>query len=169
MLVLECVEERLESLDPRGASTPGNLNREEELSVKLLEFLETTYAATGVLLADKEQQDGEAEEKKRGGMRRKVHRRSSSSVVAEHQRWFYGPDQKKKKGNTSHLQLQLGEYPFVPKSQRSSTLLKLRGIKRLNGTVLGSFVRPAVLITDAYNALKNQPYRRQKDKEIGGQ
>ncbi|QCD83517.1 Acyl transferase/acyl hydrolase/lysophospholipase [Vigna unguiculata] len=28
---------------------------------------------------------------------------------------------------------------------------------------------PAVLITDAYNALNNQPYRRQKDKEFGGQ
>jgi len=38
----------------------------------------------------------------------------------------------------------------------------------LNGTALGSFVRPAVLITDAYNALNNQPYRRQKDKEFGG-
>ncbi|KAH1225905.1 Cleavage and polyadenylation specificity factor subunit 2 [Glycine max] len=31
----------------------------------------------------------------------------------------------------------------------------------------GSFVRPAVLITDAYNALNNQPYRRQNDKEFG--
>ncbi|CAJ2666763.1 cleavage and polyadenylation specificity factor subunit 2 [Trifolium pratense] len=39
--------------------------------------------------------------------------------------------------------------------------------RHLNGTVLGSFVRPAVLITDAYNALNNQPYRRQKDKEFG--
>ncbi|MED6173693.1 hypothetical protein PIB30_061991 [Stylosanthes scabra] len=29
MLVLECVEERLESVDPRGASSPGNLSREE--------------------------------------------------------------------------------------------------------------------------------------------
>lgn len=29
-------------------------------------------------------------------------------------------------------------------------------------------MRPAVLITDAYNALNNQPYRRQKDKEFGG-
>ncbi|MED6176752.1 hypothetical protein PIB30_091269 [Stylosanthes scabra] len=28
MLVLECVEERLESVDPRGASSPGNLSRE---------------------------------------------------------------------------------------------------------------------------------------------
>lgn len=40
--------------------------------------------------------------------------------------------------------------------------------RHLNGTALGSFVRPAVLITDAYNALNNQPYRRQKDKEFGG-
>ncbi|KAI5444323.1 hypothetical protein KIW84_012816 [Lathyrus oleraceus] len=39
--------------------------------------------------------------------------------------------------------------------------------RHLNGTVLGSFVRPAVLITGAYNALNNQPYRRQKDKEFG--
>ncbi|KAE9617372.1 putative KH-domain/beta-lactamase-domain protein, archaea [Lupinus albus] len=39
--------------------------------------------------------------------------------------------------------------------------------RHLNGTVLGSFVRPAVLITDAYNSLNNQPYRRQKDKEFG--
>ncbi|CAK8532604.1 unnamed protein product [Lathyrus sativus] len=39
--------------------------------------------------------------------------------------------------------------------------------RHLNGTILGSFVRPAVLITDAYNALNNQPYRRQKDKEFG--
>ncbi|QCD94826.1 cleavage and polyadenylation specificity factor subunit 2 [Vigna unguiculata] len=39
--------------------------------------------------------------------------------------------------------------------------------RHLNGTALGSFVRPAVLITDAYNALNNQPYRRQKDKEFG--
>ncbi|KAG5146336.1 hypothetical protein JHK84_031879 [Glycine max] len=39
--------------------------------------------------------------------------------------------------------------------------------RHLNGTVLGSFVRPAVQITDAYNALNNQPYRRQNDKEFG--
>ncbi|KAI4351721.1 hypothetical protein L6164_006048 [Bauhinia variegata] len=39
--------------------------------------------------------------------------------------------------------------------------------RHLNGTVLGSFVRPAVLITDAYNALNNQPYRREKDKQFG--
>ncbi|XP_058205943.1 cleavage and polyadenylation specificity factor subunit 2 [Rhododendron vialii] len=36
----------------------------------------------------------------------------------------------------------------------------------LNGTVLESFVRPAVLITDAYNALNNQPSRRQRDQEF---
>jgi hypothetical protein len=47
-------------------------------------------------------------------------------------------------------------------------LINLIFIRHLNGTVLGSFVRPAVLITDAYNALNNQPYRRQKDKEFGG-
>nr|XP_023907707.1 cleavage and polyadenylation specificity factor subunit 2-like [Quercus suber] len=38
----------------------------------------------------------------------------------------------------------------------------------LNGIVLASFVRPAVLITDAYNALNNQPYRRgEKENEFG--
>lgn len=42
-------------------------------------------------------------------------------------------------------------------------------IRHLNGTVLSSFVRPAVLITDAYNALNNQPSRRgDKEKEFGG-
>lgn len=35
--------------------------------------------------------------------------------------------------------------------------------KHLNGTVLESFVRPAVLITDAYNALHNQPPRQQRE------
>ncbi|XP_073020033.1 cleavage and polyadenylation specificity factor subunit 2 isoform X1 [Primulina eburnea] len=39
--------------------------------------------------------------------------------------------------------------------------------RHLNGTVLESFVRPAVLITDAYNALlSNQPPRRQRDQEF---
>lgn len=38
--------------------------------------------------------------------------------------------------------------------------------RHLNGTVLESFVRPAVLITDAYNALSNQPSRRQRDQEF---
>lgn len=38
--------------------------------------------------------------------------------------------------------------------------------RHLNGTVLESFVRPAVLITDAYNALNNQPSRRQRDHEF---
>ncbi|KAK9103630.1 hypothetical protein Sjap_020884 [Stephania japonica] len=38
--------------------------------------------------------------------------------------------------------------------------------RHLNGTVLESFTRPAVLITDAYNALNNQPYRRQRDQEF---
>ncbi|OAY60627.1 cleavage and polyadenylation specificity factor subunit 2 isoform X2 [Manihot esculenta] len=38
--------------------------------------------------------------------------------------------------------------------------------RHLNGTVLESFVRPAVLITDAYNALSNQPPRQQRDKEF---
>ena len=41
-------------------------------------------------------------------------------------------------------------------------------IRHLNGTVLESFVRPAVLITDAYNALNNQPSRRQRDHEFLG-
>nr|POF26721.1 cleavage and polyadenylation specificity factor subunit 2 [Quercus suber] len=41
-------------------------------------------------------------------------------------------------------------------------------IWHLNGIVLASFVRPAVLITDAYNALNNQPYRRgEKENEFG--
>ncbi|CAM8878775.1 unnamed protein product [Rhodiola kirilowii] len=39
-------------------------------------------------------------------------------------------------------------------------------LKLLNGTALESFVRPAVLITDAYNALNNQPPRRQRDQEF---
>lgn len=38
--------------------------------------------------------------------------------------------------------------------------------RHLNGTVLESFARPAVLITDAYNALNNQPARRQRDQEF---
>eukprot|EP01018_Ginkgo_biloba_P031557 Gb_40957 [translate_table: standard] len=38
--------------------------------------------------------------------------------------------------------------------------------RHLNGTLLESFVRPAVLITDAYNALNNQPSRRQRDQEF---
>ncbi|CAN4087744.1 unnamed protein product [Withania somnifera] len=38
--------------------------------------------------------------------------------------------------------------------------------RHLNGTVLESFVRPAVLITDAFNALNNQPSRRQRDQEF---
>uniref|UniRef100_A0ACD5XYD1 Uncharacterized protein n=1 Tax=Avena sativa TaxID=4498 RepID=A0ACD5XYD1_AVESA len=38
--------------------------------------------------------------------------------------------------------------------------------KHLNGTALGSFVRPAVLITDAYNALNNQVYKRQQDQDF---
>ncbi|XP_078182694.1 cleavage and polyadenylation specificity factor 100 isoform X1 [Carex rostrata] len=38
--------------------------------------------------------------------------------------------------------------------------------RHLNGTVLESFVRPAVLITDAYNALNNQVYKRQRDQEF---
>ncbi|KAJ8554425.1 hypothetical protein K7X08_025103 [Anisodus acutangulus] len=38
--------------------------------------------------------------------------------------------------------------------------------RHLNGTVLESFVRPAVLITDAFNALNNQPSSRQRDQEF---
>ncbi|KAG9144402.1 hypothetical protein Leryth_017536 [Lithospermum erythrorhizon] len=38
--------------------------------------------------------------------------------------------------------------------------------RHLNGTSLESFVRPAVLITDASNALNNQPSRRQRDQEF---
>lgn len=41
-------------------------------------------------------------------------------------------------------------------------------IRHLNGINQSAFARPAVLITDAYNALNNQPYRRQKDKEFTG-
>jgi cleavage and polyadenylation specificity factor subunit 2 len=41
--------------------------------------------------------------------------------------------------------------------------------RHLNGTVLQSFVRPAVLITDAYHALyTNQTARQQRDKEFLG-
>lgn len=47
-----------------------------------------------------------------------------------------------------------------------STLVSIR---HLNGTVLESFVRPAVLVTDAYNALlSNQPPRRQRDQQFLG-
>lgn len=46
--------------------------------------------------------------------------------------------------------------------------LNHRKERHLNGTVLATFVRPAVLITDAYNALNNQPYRRaEKENEFG--
>ncbi|BBN04094.1 cleavage and polyadenylation specificity factor subunit 2 [Marchantia polymorpha subsp. ruderalis] len=38
--------------------------------------------------------------------------------------------------------------------------------RHLNGTVLQSFVRPAVLITDSYNALNNQPLQKQRDAEF---
>ncbi|CAM6100385.1 unnamed protein product [Calypogeia fissa] len=38
--------------------------------------------------------------------------------------------------------------------------------RHLNGTVLETFVRPAVLITDSYNALNNQPSRRKRDVEF---
>ncbi|KAF5190062.1 Cleavage and polyadenylation specificity factor subunit [Thalictrum thalictroides] len=38
--------------------------------------------------------------------------------------------------------------------------------RHLNGTVLESFVRPAVLITDAYNALNNQLSTRQRDQKF---
>ncbi|KAM7499665.1 hypothetical protein LguiA_024079 [Lonicera macranthoides] len=38
--------------------------------------------------------------------------------------------------------------------------------RHLNETVLESFVQPAFLITDAYNALNNQPSRRQWDQEF---
>lgn len=38
--------------------------------------------------------------------------------------------------------------------------------RHLNKTVLENFVRPAVLITDAYNALNNQPQRKQRDQEF---
>ncbi|XP_024532304.1 cleavage and polyadenylation specificity factor subunit 2 isoform X1 [Selaginella moellendorffii] len=38
--------------------------------------------------------------------------------------------------------------------------------RHLNATVLESFTRPAVLITDAYNALNSQPVRRQRDQEF---
>jgi cleavage and polyadenylation specificity factor subunit 2 len=41
-------------------------------------------------------------------------------------------------------------------------------VRHLNGINQSSFVRPAVLITDAYNALNNQAYRRQKDREFTG-
>ncbi|KAJ7523061.1 hypothetical protein O6H91_18G035900 [Diphasiastrum complanatum] len=38
--------------------------------------------------------------------------------------------------------------------------------RHLNGTVLEMFIRPAVLITDAYNALNSQPSRRQRDQQF---
>ncbi|ONK63859.1 uncharacterized protein A4U43_C07F19670 [Asparagus officinalis] len=39
-------------------------------------------------------------------------------------------------------------------------------IRHLNGTVLESFVWPAFLITDAYNALNNLVYKRQRTKSF---
>lgn len=59
-------------------------------------------------------------------------------------------------------------YLIYLQREKRKLLINLIFIRHLNGTVLGSFVRPAVLITDAYNALNNQPYRRQNDKEFGG-
>ncbi|CAI0458990.1 unnamed protein product [Linum tenue] len=38
--------------------------------------------------------------------------------------------------------------------------------RHLNGIVAESFVRPAVLITEAYNALSNQPPRQKRDREF---
>ncbi|RCV37933.1 hypothetical protein SETIT_8G103000v2 [Setaria italica] len=38
--------------------------------------------------------------------------------------------------------------------------------RHLNGTALGSFARPAVLITDAYNALNNQCYKKTQDEDF---
>lgn len=38
--------------------------------------------------------------------------------------------------------------------------------RHLNGTALESFVRPAVLVTDAYNALNNQLATRQRDQKF---
>ncbi|KAL6906173.1 hypothetical protein ACP4OV_003774 [Aristida adscensionis] len=40
--------------------------------------------------------------------------------------------------------------------------------RHLNGTALGTIARPAVLITDAYNALNNQVVKRQQDQEFIG-
>lgn len=47
-------------------------------------------------------------------------------------------------------------------------LTKILFFRLLNGTVLQSFVRPSVLITDAFNALNTQPSRRKKDQEFIG-
>ncbi|CAL4981339.1 unnamed protein product [Urochloa decumbens] len=38
--------------------------------------------------------------------------------------------------------------------------------RHLKATVLGSFARPAVLITDAYNALNNQCYKKTQDEDF---
>ncbi|PRQ60210.1 putative KH-domain/beta-lactamase-domain protein, archaea [Rosa chinensis] len=46
--------------------------------------------------------------------------------------------------------------------------IQIRTSVHLNGINQSSFVRPAVLITEAYNALNNQPYRRHKDREFIG-
>lgn len=41
-------------------------------------------------------------------------------------------------------------------------------LRHLNGTALQSFVRPAVLITDAYNALNNQLPMKQRERAFIG-
>lgn len=61
------------------------------------------------------------------------------------------------------LQISLTQHSF-----RGTKLTRCCSIRHLNGTVLLSFARPAVLITDAYNALNNQPSRRQRDQEFLG-
>lgn len=63
------------------------------------------------------------------------------------------------------LSMRLSYYKFL-KGKCSLTVVMF--IRHLNGTVLESFVRPAVLITDAYNALNSQPARRQRDQEFIG-
>ena len=48
----------------------------------------------------------------------------------------------------------------------NETLVMLHS--HLNGTVLDSFARPSLLITDAYNANNIQPTRKQRDVELMG-
>lgn len=59
-------------------------------------------------------------------------------------------------------------FPELIQCSLLDELLIYRISRHLNGTVLGSFVRPAVLITDAYNALNNQGYRKKQDQDFIG-
>jgi cleavage and polyadenylation specificity factor subunit 2 len=45
---------------------------------------------------------------------------------------------------------------------------RIRPLRHLNGTVLDSFSRPSLLITDSFNATNVQSTRKQRDVELMG-